>query len=168
MNKTCPNGHRMRELQSVCKACGWQEDAGASKGNRHAGEIPLWPKQCMVDGCMNKTEVVSVEARKPGGDIIRTNGGLAVYRNGENFTARKGWDFIGWITRCADHYLHELDVRKLSRIEPVEKLVETVRTSREQQARAQQEEKIRSREQEAALLRAARESYKPVGSEAAA
>jgi hypothetical protein len=27
MNKQCPNGHRMRELQSKCSACGWEESA---------------------------------------------------------------------------------------------------------------------------------------------
>lgn len=44
MNKTCPNGHRMRELQSRCGACGWEESEDKPKKIHNHG--------CSFNGCI--------------------------------------------------------------------------------------------------------------------
>ena len=57
MNKQCPNGHRMRELQSRCSACGWQESEQPkqSKADHRRCAYRYYNDQCPLPGTMSET-----------------------------------------------------------------------------------------------------------------
>jgi len=57
MNKLCPNGHRMRELQSRCAACGWQESEEKKQpsADHRRCAYRYYNDQCPLPGTMSET-----------------------------------------------------------------------------------------------------------------
>ena len=66
-----------------------------------------YPPFCMWDRCDRDTAVVFVEASKDG-RVYRKPASDLFFRD----QIRPGWAFITWVTRCADHFLIELDAQK--------------------------------------------------------
>lgn len=100
--KSCPNGHSMRELQSRCGKCGWQEGDGTDG----SGPIPEPPRQCSFHGCQSPTSVVDVEMTDRSGDTYRFKPRMVF---GKNLVPLPGFTFVAWVTRCCWHYMHELE-----------------------------------------------------------
>ena len=71
--------------------------------------IQPYPKECSVVGCSEDTQVIYVVAVNPNGITEKTHGSKALFKNSGNYQERQGYEFINWITRCAECYLREMD-----------------------------------------------------------
>ena len=98
----CPDCGEVLISPKSCAACGWKRGKGEA--------IEPWPKLCMWQGCQEDTAIVWARARKDGGDEIRVNGGKVLYHDRDGLKVRVGFEFIGWITRCVNHYDKEFNI----------------------------------------------------------
>lgn len=119
--KTCGNGHKMRELQSRCGACGWTDPDLIEAVP--AVDHQAIPKHCTVEGCEKDTVVVMVLAERNGKRYLCSAREVFDHQ-GRQRVIKAGWTFVGWYTRCAADYMREMDGMGRSRMGPPEKLIE--------------------------------------------
>ena len=99
----------------TCQICGGYLVDGecpcGGKKKRSTGfsGIPHWPEKCMVTGCDEDTDIVFVVGTKDG-NKFQSNGGTFLFHSKEKgYIEKEGCKFEFWVTRCADHYVREVE-----------------------------------------------------------
>ena len=80
-------------------------------------EAPLWPQECSVDGCYGETMIVWITVHDPGSNRNRTTifsdvGTCRHIGDGQKLILRGSYEFVGWVTRCAECFTAEMITMK--------------------------------------------------------
>lgn len=79
MTKTCPNGHRMRELQTRCAACGWSESSAETRRySNHQCAYESNGDRCTFPGTITEDTKASEGSRWYCGEHYATLGSPAM------------------------------------------------------------------------------------------
>lgn len=80
-------------------------------------QVPHWPQKCSVIGCENDTTVAMLQVRDDRGRILTNAASVFLEMTAQCqpvedasgcWLLRQGFEFVGWVTRCASCYDREV------------------------------------------------------------